>query len=53
MMDYPYPTNFEAALPGNPVKESCVRAVAETGADSIREAAGLVYNGTDPAKVLL
>jgi len=50
MMDYPYPTNFEAALPGNPVKESCVRAVAETGADSIREAAGLVYNGTDPAK---
>ena len=51
MMDYPYPTNFEAALPGNPVKEACVRAVAATGADSIREAAGLMYNGTDPTKV--
>merc|ERR1712227_68400 len=49
MLDYPYPTDFMAPLPGYPIKEACARAgLAETHADGIREAAGLLYNGTDP-----
>ena len=49
MLDYPYPTDFMAPLPGYPIKEACARAGhAETHADGIREAAGLLYNGTDP-----
>lgn len=50
MLDYPYPTDFMAPLPGYPIKEACNRAGKETGADAIREAAGLLYNGTDPTK---
>lgn len=51
MLDYPYPTDFMAPLPGNPIKEACARAdAAATMADGIREAAGLLYNGTDPTQ---
>jgi len=51
MLDYPYPTDFMAPLPGYPIKEACSRAgAADTPADGIREAAGLLYNGTDPDK---
>ena len=50
MLDYPYPTDFMAPLPGYPIKEACKRAhAAESAADGIREAAGLLYNGTDPS----
>jgi len=51
MLDYPYDTDFMAPLPGYPIKEACTRAgAAATPADGIREAAGLLYNGTDPSK---
>ena len=51
MLDYPYPTDFMAPLPGYPIKEACSRcANAESDGACIREAAGLLYNGTDPTQ---
>ena len=49
MLDYPYPTDFMAPLPGYPIAEACQRCgEASDGVSCIREAAGLLYNGTDP-----
>ena len=49
MLDYPYPTDFMAPLPGYPIAEACQRCGdAGDGVSCIREAAGLLYNGTDP-----
>ena len=49
MLDYPYPTDFMAPLPGYPIQEACKRCGdASDGVSCIREAAGLLYNGTDP-----
>ena len=51
MLDYPYPTDFMAPLPGYPIAEACKRCgEASDGAGCIREAAGLLYNGTDPSR---
>lgn len=51
MLDYPYPTDFMAPLPGFPIHEACNRCGnAVDGGSCIREAAGLLYNGTDPSK---
>jgi len=51
MLDYPYPTDFMAQLPGYPIEAACkLVADADTPADGIREAAGLLFNGTDPDK---
>ena len=51
MLDYPYPTDFMAPLPGYPIQKACKRCGdASDGASCIREAAGLLYNGTDPSQ---
>ncbi|KAL3319651.1 Dipeptidyl peptidase 2 [Cichlidogyrus casuarinus] len=44
MMDYPYPTEFMAPLPGNPVNVSCERAI-KAGSDigALREAVSVMY----------
>jgi len=47
MMNYPYPTNFLAPLPGYPVKLSCHTILASPTPAGLGAAAGLFYNGTN------
>jgi len=47
MMNYPYPTNFLAPLPGHPVKEACYNAVgASTSLEGLAQITGLNYGNT-------
>ncbi|KAI8518757.1 Dipeptidyl peptidase 2 [Branchiostoma belcheri] len=48
MLDYPYPTAFEAKLPANPVNVACGFILNSSDLlKGLSQAAGLVYNGTD------
>ncbi|XP_064395682.1 dipeptidyl peptidase 2-like [Halichondria panicea] len=47
MVDYPYPANFLAPLPANPVSYSCNLLLTATDRlKGLAQAAGLFYNGT-------
>nr|CAB3239873.1 dipeptidyl peptidase 2 [Phallusia mammillata] len=47
MMNYPYPSDFLAPLPGHPVKAACEMITsAPTAIEGLAAGAGLFYNGT-------
>ncbi|BET02524.1 Lysosomal Pro-X [Nesidiocoris tenuis] len=57
MVNYPYPANFLAPLPGHPVREVCKRMVTDVSDDKklllgIFEGATLYFNGTGTLKCM-